>query len=156
MKNYRAITENYRAINGKHVGSRNRLSRTLFPWTTMAATIEEVCFEVNRNKMATAKRKKLFKWLNIRRDIPYQSAPKYYSLFIDWRQNSRVCHKTSIQNPLKVTIFKEFQCVTVARSLSDRFSYSPAIIDCWPQKRLLMNVKPSKLLISAPAKISQG
>ena len=82
-ENYRAITENYRAINGKHVGSRNRLSRTLFPWTTMAATIEEVCFEVNRNEMATAKRKKLFKKLNIRRDIPYQSAPKYYSLFID-------------------------------------------------------------------------
>ena len=94
--------------------------------------------------------------LNIWRDIPYQSAPKYYSLFIDWGQNSRVCHTISIQNPLKVTIFKEFQCVTVARSLSDRFSYSPAIIDCWPQKRLLMNVKPVNLLISAPAKISQG
>ena len=60
-ENYRAINENYRAINGKHVGSRNRLSRTLFPWTTMAATIEEVCFEVNRNEMATAKREKLFK-----------------------------------------------------------------------------------------------
>ena len=30
----------------------------------------------------------------------------------------------------KVTMFKEFQYVTVARSLSDRFSYSPAIIDC--------------------------
>ena len=53
------ISENYRAINEKHARSRNRLSRTLFPWTTMAATIEEVCFEVNRNKMATAKRKKL-------------------------------------------------------------------------------------------------
>ena len=37
----------YRAINGKHGGSRNRLSRTLFPWTTMTATVEEVCFEVN-------------------------------------------------------------------------------------------------------------
>ena len=94
--------------------------------------------------------------LNIWREIPYQSAPKYYSLFIDWGQNSRVCHTASIQNPLKVTIFKEFQCVTVARSLSDRFSYSPAIIDCWPQKRLLMNLKPSNFLISAPAKIAQG
>ena len=94
--------------------------------------------------------------LNIRREILYQSAPKYYSLFIEWVQNSRVCHTASIQNPLKVTIFKEFQCVTVARSLSDRFSHSPAIIDCWPQKKLLMNVKPSNLLISAPAKISQG
>ena len=51
--------KNYRAINGKHVRSRNRLSRTLFPWTTMAATVEEVCFKVSRNKMATAKRKKL-------------------------------------------------------------------------------------------------
>ena len=37
----------YRAINGKHGGSRNRLSRTLFPWTTMTSTVEEVCFEVN-------------------------------------------------------------------------------------------------------------
>ena len=44
--------------------------------------------------------------LNIWREILYQSAPKYYSLFIEWVQNSRVCHKTSIQNPLKVTIFK--------------------------------------------------
>ena len=60
--------------------------------------------------------------LNIWREIPYQSAPKYYSLFIEWVQNSRVCHTASIQNPLKVTIFNEFQCVTVARSLSDRFS----------------------------------
>ena len=60
--------------------------------------------------------------LNIWREIPYQSAPKYYSLFIDWGQNSRVCHAASIQNLLKVTIFNEFQCVTVARSLSDRFS----------------------------------
>ena len=91
--------------------------------------------------------------LNIRREIPYQSAPKYDSLFIEWGKNSRVCHTASIQDPLKVTIFKEFQCVTVARSLSDRFSHSPAIIDCWTQKRLLMNVKPSNLLISAPAKI---
>ena len=89
--------------------------------------------------------------LNIRREIPYQSAPKYDSLFIEW-----VCHTASIQNPLKVTIFKEFQCVTVAQSLSDRFSHSPAIIDCWPQKRLLMNVKPSNLLISAPVKIPKG
>ena len=92
--------------------------------------------------------------LNIQREILYQSTPKYYSLFIEWVQNSRVCHTASIQNPLKVTIFKEFQCVTVARSLSDRFSYSPAIIDCWPQKRLLMNLKPSNFLISAPAKIA--
>ena len=92
--------------------------------------------------------------LNIRREIPNQSAPKYYSLFIEWVQNSRVCHTASIQNPLKVTIFNEFQCVTVARSLSDRFSYSPAIIDYWPQIRLLMNVEPSNLLISAPVKIS--
>ena len=60
--------------------------------------------------------------LNIWREIPYQSAPKYYCLFIEWVQNSRVCHTASIQNPLKVTIFNEFQCVTVARSLSDRFS----------------------------------
>ena len=88
--------------------------------------------------------------LNIQREILYQSAPKYYCLFIEWVQNSRVCHTASIQNPLKVTIFNEFQCVTVARSLSDRFSYSPTIIDCWPQKRLLMNVKPSNLLISTP------
>ena len=51
--------KNHRAINGKHVTSRNRLSRTLFPWTTTAATVEEVCFEVNRKKMATAERKKL-------------------------------------------------------------------------------------------------
>ena len=94
--------------------------------------------------------------LNIRKKILYQSAPKYYSLFIEWVQNSRVCHTASIQNPLKVTIFNEFQCVTVARSLSDRFSYSPAIIDCWPQKRLLMNLKPSNFLVSAPAKITQG
>ena len=55
---YRAIKSKYRAINGKHSRSRNRLSRTLFPWTTMVATVEEVCFEVNRNTMATAKRKK--------------------------------------------------------------------------------------------------
>ena len=89
-------------------------------------------------------------------NIPNQSAPKYYSLFIEWVQNSRVCHTASIQNPLKVTILKEFQCVTVARSLSDRFSYSPSIIDCWPQKRLLMNLKPSNFLVSAPAKIAQG
>ena len=92
--------------------------------------------------------------LNITREILYQSTPKYHSLFIEWVQNSRVCHTASIQNPLKVTIFNEFQCVTVARSLSDRFSYSPAIIDYWPQIRLLMNVKPSNLLISAPVKIS--
>ena len=88
--------------------------------------------------------------LNIWREIPYQSTPKYHSVFIEWVQNSRVCHTDSVQNPLKVTIFNEFQCVTVARSLSDRFSYSPAIISCWPQKRLLMNVKPSNLFISAP------
>ena len=43
--------------------------------------------------------------LNIRREILYQSAPKYYSLFIEWVQNSRVSHTASIQNPLKVTIF---------------------------------------------------
>ena len=67
--------------------------------------------------------------LNIPREILYQSTAKYYSLFIEWVQNSRVFHTASIQNPLKVTIFNEFQCVTVARSLSDRFSYSPAIID---------------------------
>ena len=60
--------------------------------------------------------------LNIRTEILYQSAPKYHFLFIEWGQNSRVCHTASIQNPLKVTIFNEFQCVTVARSLSDRFS----------------------------------
>ena len=42
-----------------NIKTRNRLSRTLFPWTTMAATVEEVCFKVSRNKMATAKRKKL-------------------------------------------------------------------------------------------------
>ena len=46
-------------INGKHVRSHNRLLRMLFLWMTMAATVEEVCFEVNRNKMATAKQKKL-------------------------------------------------------------------------------------------------
>ena len=91
---------------------------------------------------------------NIPREILYQNTPKYHSLFIEWVQNSRVCHTASIQNPLKVTIFNEFQCVTVARSLSDRFSYSPAIIDYWPQIRLLMNVKPSNLLLSAPVKIS--
>ena len=51
--------KNYRAIDGKHSRSRNRLSRTLFPWTTMVAIVEEVCFEVNRNTMATAKRKNL-------------------------------------------------------------------------------------------------
>ena len=96
--------------------------------------------------------------LNIRREIPYQGAPKYDSLFNEWGKSSPVCFfvTASIQNPLKVTIFKEFQCVTVARSLSDRFSHSPAIIDCWPQKRLLMNVKPSNLLISAPEKIPLG
>ena len=44
-------------INGKHVRSHNRLLHMLFLW--MAATVEEVCFEVNRNKMATAKQKKL-------------------------------------------------------------------------------------------------
>ena len=60
--------------------------------------------------------------LNIWREIPYQSAPKYYSLFIDWGQSSRVCHTASMQNPLKVTILNEFQWVTVTRSLSDRFS----------------------------------
>ena len=38
--------------------------------------------------------------LNVRRDIPYQSAPKYFSLFIEWGKNSRVCHTASIQNPL--------------------------------------------------------
>ena len=42
--------------------------------------------------------------LNIRREIPNQSAPKYYSLFIEWVQNSRVCHTALIQNPLKATI----------------------------------------------------
>ena len=51
--------KNYHGINGKHVRSRNRLLRTLFPWTTMVTTVEEVCFKVSRNKMATAKRKKL-------------------------------------------------------------------------------------------------
>ena len=56
---YRAIKSKYRAINGKHYRSRNRLSRTLFPWTTMVATVEEVRFEVNRNAMATAKRNNL-------------------------------------------------------------------------------------------------
>ena len=60
--------------------------------------------------------------LNIRRGILCQSAPKYHFLFIEWVQNSWVCHTASIQNPLKVIIFNEFQCVTVARSLSDRFS----------------------------------
>ena len=50
--------------------------------------------------------------------------------------------------------FNEFQCVSVARSLSDWFSSSPAIIDCWPQKRLLMNVKPLNLIINFPAKIT--
>ena len=44
----------------------------------------------------------------------------------------------------------------VARSLSDRFSYGPTIIDCWPQKRLLMNVKPSNLLINAPIKMPKA
>ena len=38
--------------------------------------------------------------LNIWREIPYQSAPKYFSLFIEWGKNSRVCHTASIQNPL--------------------------------------------------------
>ena len=38
------------------------------------------------------------------------------------KKNSRVCHTASIQNPLKDTMFQEFQYVTVARSLSDRFS----------------------------------
>ena len=44
----------------------------------------------------------------------------------------------------------------VARTLSDRFSYGPTIIDCWPQKRLLMNVKPSNLFINAPPKIAKS
>ena len=39
--------------------------------------------------------------LNIQREILYQSAPKCYCLFIEWVQNSRVCHTASIQNPLK-------------------------------------------------------
>ena len=43
-----------------------------------------------------------------------------------------------------------------ARSLSDRFSYGPTIVDCWPQKRLLMNVKPSNLFINAPPKIAKS
>ena len=38
------------------------------------------------------------------------------------KKNSRVCHTASIQNRLKDTMFQEFQYVTVARSLSDRFS----------------------------------
>ena len=37
-----------------------------------------------------------------------------------------------------------------------QWSYGSTIIDCWPQKRLLMNVKPLNLLISAPAKIAKG
>ena len=44
--------------------------------------------------------------LNIWREILCQGAPKYYSLFIEWGKNSRVFHTASIQNPLKVTIFK--------------------------------------------------
>ena len=35
--------------------------------------------------------------LNIQREILYQITPKYYSLFIEWRQNSWVCHTASIQ-----------------------------------------------------------
>ena len=29
--------------------ARDRLSRTLFPWTTITAIVEEVCFEVNKS-----------------------------------------------------------------------------------------------------------
>ena len=46
-------------INGKHVRPRNPLLRMLSLRMTMAATVEEVCFEVNRNKMPTVKRNKL-------------------------------------------------------------------------------------------------
>ena len=57
---------------------------------------------------------------------------------------------------LKIYHIQRISMRDVARSLSDRFSYGLTIIDCWPQKSSLMNVKPSNLLISAPAKISKG
>ena len=79
--------------------------------------------------------------------------PSIYSLFIEWVQNSRVCHTASIQNPLKVTTFNEFQCVTVVRSLNDRFSYSPAIIDCWPQKKVVDECKGIKLVNKCSRKL---
>ena len=44
-------------------------------------------------------------------------------LFIERGQNGRVCHTASMQNPWKVTLYNEFWCVSVAWSLSDRFSY---------------------------------
>ena len=125
----------------------------LFSCSTRYQEIITVYILLLDNLLVPCSRSRVDK-LNVPREILYQSTPKYHSLFIEWVQNSRVCHTASIQNPLKVTIFNEFQCVTVARSLSDRFSYSPAIIDYWPQIRLLMNVKPSNLLISAPVKIS--
>ena len=140
---------------GNHCRSRKQRACQPITWPNMISIYCAINDKLSRDNFSFIAQQ-FMKHLNIWREIPYQSAPKYYSLFIEWVQNSRVCHTASIQNPLKVTIFKEFQCVTVARSLSDRFSYSPAIIDCWPQKRLLMNVKPSNLLISAPAKISQG
>ena len=50
-----------------------------------------------------------------------QGAHDFLELWL-LKKNSRVCHTASIQNPLKDTMFQEFQYVTMARSLSDRFS----------------------------------
>ena len=92
--------------------------------------------------------------LNTRREIPYQHAPMYYSLCGRVKKMAEFVLKPQCKIPEKLPYSTNFN--SVARSLSDRFSFSPAIIDCWPQKRLLMNVKPWNLLINAPAKIAKG
>ena len=74
--------------------------------------------------------------LNTRREIASFST---YWMRTKWLSLSYSLNAKSLN-------FNEFQCVSVARSLSDWFSSSPAIIDCWPQKRLLMNVKPLNLI----------
>ena len=94
--------------------------------------------------------------LNIRREIPYQSAPKYYSLFIEWGKNSRVCHTASIQNPVKLPYSTNFNAWLYRDRSVIAFHTALQSSTAYHKKRLLMNVKPSNLLISAPVKISQG
>ena len=56
--------------------------------------------------------------LNTRREIPYQRAVMYYSLYIEWGQNGRFCHTASCIIPKKLPYSTNFNaCLWLDRSV---------------------------------------
>ena len=83
---------------GNHCRSRKQRACQPITWPNMISIYCAINDKLSRDNFSFIAQQ-FMKHLNIWREIPYQSAPKYYSLFIEWVQNNRVCHTASIQNP---------------------------------------------------------